>query len=488
MTTLYSKYFLDKTDTENVSFKNAKECDLDDILNTICSFSNHIGGVINIYFDNKGNISETNNTIIDKLQKSLIKEIRNTKIIYPLLYVKTYNFEIDYTKILVIEVPISKEICKYRGRIFYRKNDLDIDITDNYDLICKIFKIKNNNYFLDTVTNFSLEDLRSDLIERARHMASAQKQDHVWKIMSDEELLRNAGLILTDKEKNIEGVTLAGILLFGKDITIMSTFSYHKTDAILRVENVDRYDDRDVIITNLLESYDRLLAFGEKHLSDPFALVGTQCINVRSFILREIIVNSLAHRDYSSKYTAKFVIEQDRLFTENANVAYGFGKLNLNTFEPHAKNPTIAKVFREIGLADEIGSGIKNTYKYTKLYSGQEPEFFENDVFRTIIPLKEVATLKVGPTTIEQHNEININLNITKQQNDILNFCIQPRSKREIMAYCQYKNIKYFTNKYINPLIEDNLLQMVNKDKPNSKNQKYITNKIFLQNGSNNSK
>ena len=42
---------------------------------------------------------------------------------------------------------------------------------------------------------------------------------------------------------------------------------------------------------------------------------------------------------------------------------------NLKKFEPFPKNLTIAKVFREIGLADELGSGMRNTYKYTQLYS-----------------------------------------------------------------------------------------------------------------------
>ena len=42
--------------------------------------------------------------------------------------------------------------------------------------------------------------------------------------MSDEELLRSAGLILKDEEKQIEGITLAAILLFGKDATICLFF------------------------------------------------------------------------------------------------------------------------------------------------------------------------------------------------------------------------------------------------------------------------
>ena len=53
-------------------------------------------------------------------------------------------------------------------------------------------------------------------------------------------------------------------------------------------------------------------------------------------------------------------------------------------------------MFREIGLADELGSGMRNTYKYTQLYSGQNPLFEEGNIFRTIIPLKKITMQKVG--------------------------------------------------------------------------------------------
>ena len=39
---------------------------------------------------------------------------------------------------------------------------------------------------------------------------------------------------------------------------------------------------------------------------------------------------------------------------------------------------------------------MRNTYKYTQLYSGENPLFEEGDIFRTIIPLKKIATQKVG--------------------------------------------------------------------------------------------
>ncbi|MFU0515170.1 AAA family ATPase, partial [Gardnerella swidsinskii] len=121
-------------------------------------------------------------------------------------------------------------------------------------------------------------------------------EHHPWIDMTDEEMLRSCGLILEDPETNQEGITLAAVLLFGTNNRIMSVLPQHKTDAIFRVFNVDRYDDRDVVITNLIESYDRLMEFGKKHLNDVFTLDGVQRISARDKILREIISNLLMHR------------------------------------------------------------------------------------------------------------------------------------------------------------------------------------------------
>ena len=42
-----------------------------------------------------------------------------------------------------------------------------------------------------------------------------------------------------------------------------------------------------------------------------------------------------------------------------------------------------------IGYADKLGSGVRNLYKYSKIYSGKDPEFIEGDVFKIIVPLNE---------------------------------------------------------------------------------------------------
>ena len=55
-------------------------------------------------------------------------------------------------------------------------------------------------------------------------------------------------------------------------------------------------------------------------------------------------------------------------------------------FRAVCKEPAYIESVQEIGLADELGSDMRNIYKYTRLYSGGTPEFIEDDVFRTIVP------------------------------------------------------------------------------------------------------
>ena len=57
----------------------------------------------------------------------------------------------------------------------------------------------------------------------------------------------------------------------------------------------------------------------------------------------------------------------------------------------------------------------------------------------------------------------------------ILAFCATPHSKIEITEHCGYKNTKNFTQKYLRPLLDSGILKMTIPDKPNSRNQRYIT-------------
>jgi ATP-dependent DNA helicase RecG len=182
--------------------------------------------------------------------------------------------------------------------------------------------------------------------------------------------------------------------LLGRDEIILNALPHHKTDALLRVDNLDRYDDRDDIRTNLIESFDRLMAFIAKHLPDKFYLEGVHSISLRNRLFREIVGNLIIHREFANRFPAKLIIEKDRVYTENWNRPHGWGLIDPLNFAPYPKNPVIAKFFREIGRADELGSGVRNLFKYGPEYThGGIPELIEGDVFKASIPLRAIHVI-----------------------------------------------------------------------------------------------
>jgi len=91
--------------------------------------------------------------------------------------------------------------------------------------------------------------------------------------MTDMEVLKSAGLYQGDLETGKVGYTLAAVLLFGRDEIIRSCTVNYVTDAIYRRENIDRYDDRLMVTTNLIDACEQLIEFISKHTLDKFFLI-----------------------------------------------------------------------------------------------------------------------------------------------------------------------------------------------------------------------
>jgi len=83
----------------------------------------------------------------------------------------------------------------------------------------------------------------------------------------------------------------------------------------------------------------------------------------------------------NSPHYARFVIEKDRMFTENANRALSNDVMTPDNYIPNPKNPLIASFFRNIWLADELGSGVRKLFYYVKRYSGEDPQMIDGDIF-----------------------------------------------------------------------------------------------------------
>jgi len=259
-----------------------------------------------------------------------------------------------------------------------------------------------------------MPDFKTEMFPRIRNLIRGRYQNHPWLNLDDEQMLHKAGFYGRDPLTQQEGYNLASVLLFGRDETIVNVVSHYKIDALLRRVDVDRYDDRLYITTNLIEAYDLLMGFIEKHLPDKFYLQDDIRISLRSKIFREVVANLIVHREYTSGYAGTLVVFKDRVETRNPNNPHGNGLLLPEQFVPFPKNPLIARFFAQMGRVDELGSGILNVHKYLKAYSpGKKPQFIEDHLFRTIIPLDDTPYLKNDTANGALNGALNGASNIT---------------------------------------------------------------------------
>ena len=432
---------------------------------TVCSFSNRYGGHIILGAYNDGTPVGINPNAAQQMKKNFASILNNPQKTSPSLFLNLEEVMVGEMLLLYAHIPISSQIQSCSGRIYDRNEDGDFDITNSTELVAQLSLRKSNQFTEREIFPYAtLNDMRLDLVPRVKKMAVSRVPNHPWKEMEAMELFKSAGLYEDDKRTGKKGFNLAGILLFGKNEVVRSCAPGIVTDALLRRDNIDRYDDRCYVETNLIEAYDQLFDFISKHTNDPFVLIGDQNVSVRSWIARELISNLLAHREYSKAFNAKLIIERERIYTENWNRSNEHGRIDPDNFAPQSKNPIIAKFFMNIGRADQLGSGIRNLYKYTKLYSGGEPELIEGDIFKTIIPLVSVRKKQANKTS-----EINKRIkqaNKTSEKKAVIVGYIEEHGKVKVSELTELFNLSEGRVRAIlSEMVKDGVVRKVGKTK-----------------------
>ena len=189
---------------------------------------------------------------------------------------------------------------------------------------------------------------------------------------------------------------LAAVALLGKEDAILDVMPLYRTDAVLRRVETDRYDDRLVCRSNLVRAYDELVGFCEKWLPDSFVLDGGQRKSARDVIVRELVCNCLIHREFVSPHIARITIDGEGIRTSNASRALFAGPVTLESLDPTPKNPIIANFFTQMGRSEELGSGTRSLYKFSRLYTGRDPVLEDGDRFTAFVPVPPVMADAAG--------------------------------------------------------------------------------------------
>jgi len=371
-------------------YKKSRMALPDNVFESVCAMLNRNGGDIILGADDDGTVLGIDVTKLETIKTNIVNLSNNVEKLEPpyILFPEVYT--INGAQIIHIQVPSSSQVHKTANKFYDRSNDGDFRVNEPQQ-IAELYNNKRAHYTEGIIyEKVVFNDFNADLFPVVRNLIKSNKANHPWLALSDEQLLIKAGLWKKDYTTGKEGYTLAAVLLLGKDELIQQILPHYKIDALVRIQNTDRYDDRLIIKTNLIDAYNKVLNFVERHLPDKFYTEGDQRKSLRTAIFREIVANLLVHREYTNAYPATFIIYKNRVETINANNPNGRGLLDIATFSAYPKNPLLAKFFIELGWVDQLGSGVLNVNKFIKQYAGpksEPPEFIEDTIFKAVIPI-----------------------------------------------------------------------------------------------------
>ena len=383
-------------ETTNVEFKRCGQQPEKDTFETVCSFANTFGGSIFLGVEDDGKVVGVCADNLLAVKRNVINVVHNPKLFDSPVALEFEELDYAGKPILRLWVPPSPNMHRFKGEIYERIEDSDV-VVRGASRLAEICIRKQGLYTEQRIyKHVAPTDLKLEMLDEIRERASRKQPDHEWLRLDDESLLKSAGLFGKDFSTGDEGFNLAAVLLLGKDEVIRSVCPPYKTDAIWRVDPDSRYDDRLVVRCNLVEAYDLLAEFCRKHMPDRFALEGDASISLRDLIIREVIANCLIHREFTSPYPTRVIIDGSMLRTENASKAMFAGPITPTGFSPLPKNPIISSFFSSIGLAEELGSGTRNLFRYSPRYSGMDPELLEGTVFTASIPIYQPSLPRRG--------------------------------------------------------------------------------------------
>ncbi len=208
-----------------------------------------------------------------------------------------------------------------------------------------------------------IDDFDLDAVERYRAMSQEQKPGLAHHRKTLEEFLRLAEAWRVDRELGTEGPTLAGILMFGNDDAIRQIRPNHVIDyrraPIGGPAAGERWADRVRWRGHLFGAWEEIFPRLVRGLPVPFRLRGPHRQDEPAGLsaLREAFVNLLVHTDYQETSDAVILHRDDGYLFRNPGDSWvDIRDLGVQG-RSERRNPIIAQLFDNIGLAEQAGSG-----------------------------------------------------------------------------------------------------------------------------------
>ncbi len=233
--------------------------------------------------------------------------------------------------------------------------------------------------------NYTMDDIDVETLRAYRQIYISRDASNERNRYDDIEFLRSIGAWKRDRKSGVEGLTIAGLLMFGKMMSIQEEFPNYMLDYQERAESssdsrwIDRISLDGTWSGNLFDFYTRVIRKLTVDLKVPFQLKGDQRQDNTPIhdALREALVNTIVHADYSGKASVLIVKRPDMFGFRNPGLMRVSVEQAISGYEHDCRNEKLHQMFHFIGLGERAGSGIPNIFKWWGANHWRPPYLYE---------------------------------------------------------------------------------------------------------------
>lgn len=404
-----------KGEKVDVECKKAQNSIPDSVYETYSSFANTKGGIIILGVDEDKTKTDLKQRFIirgvsnpEKLREDFWNTINSQKVSANIILDdNVYVVEQDGIALLVIEVPRADYTVRpvYKGenpfKGTYKRNHEGDYHAKEYEVRAMIRDQSAEGNDSTILEGYTMEDIDSDTLKRYRIMFNSWNPQHVWCELPDKEFLEMLGGYRRDRREKVEGLTVAGLLMFGTGVAIRDEFDNifmdyrNETNVDDETRWVDRVTYDGTWENNLFNFFRKVTPKLTEDLKKPFVLKNLQRIEDTPVhkAIREAFVNMIIHSDYRMDAGVLKVIKMNNGFRFSNPGSLKLPKEQIyRGGESKARNPHMQTMLRMVGFGDNAGSGFPDILKVWSDNGWEVPELVEDTVLNQVTLILKYQT------------------------------------------------------------------------------------------------
>jgi ATP-dependent DNA helicase RecG len=370
-----------------VEFKSDKDKLPDsNLFEAVVAFANTEGGEIYLGVEDDGSVSGLHEAHLNPI--TLAAYIANNTV--PPISVRT---EILDTPSPVLKISIPKSYggiaATASGKILRRRLKLDgkPENVPMYptEISTRLSSLRLLDYSAMPISEANIEDLDPLETERLRKAILSYNGDRALLELRNDELYKALGFV-----KEVDGrlmPTVTGLLMIGKTDAIKSHIPTHLTSLqVLEGTRIINNEETAIPILAAIELLNTFLEARNPEHELEFDMFRMSINDFNKRAIREGILNSYAHRDYTRLGRVRICISDEGLTIANpGGFIEGVSVFNLMTAEPFGRNPLLADALKRVGLAEKTGRGIDRIFEGSLLYGRQMPDYTASTAIAVVL-------------------------------------------------------------------------------------------------------